>query len=104
MQFCYQLSLIVVPGKITLTPRYGSEIGGTPIIVTADKLEAFEEDNVTCVFDGIKTDGFVTKDGLVFCVSPELRRTGRVPFELHIEGDKNSFTGFAKFISGSVLN
>ena len=69
-----------------------------------DKLKAFEEDNVTCVFDGIKTDGFVTKDGLVFCVSPELRRTGRVPFELHIEGDKNSFTGFAKFISGSVLN
>ena len=56
------------------------------------------------MFDGIKTDGFVTKDGLVFCVSPELRRTGRVPFELHIEGDKNSFTGFAKFISGSVLN
>ena len=55
------------------------------------------------MFDGIKTDGFVTKDGLVFCVSPEMRRTGRVPFELHIEGDKNSFTGFAKFISGSVL-
>ena len=54
------------------------------------------------MFDGIKTDGFVTKGGLVFCVSPELKRTGRVPFELHIEGDKDSFTGFAKFISGSV--
>ncbi|CAI8023305.1 Sushi domain-containing protein 2, partial [Geodia barretti] len=86
-------------GKITLTPRYGSEIGGTPIIVTGDKITASAEDNVTCVFDGIETDGFVTKDGQVLCVSPEMRRTGRVPFKLHIEGEKNMFNGISIFRS-----
>ena len=93
-------TLYISIGKLVLTPRYGSELGGTPIIVTGDKLTAYEEDNVTCVFDRIRTDGFVTKDGRVFCVSPELKRTGRVPFELYIEGERNSFTGMAKFISG----
>ena len=91
-------------GKLVLTPRYGSELGGTPIIVTGDKLTAYEEDNVTCVFDGIETDGFVTKDGQVFCVSPEMSRTGRLPFRLHIEGDKTSFTGVTIFISGGLLS
>ena len=87
-------------GKLTLKPRYGSEIGGTPIIVTGDKLIANEEDNVTCSFDGVETDGFVTKDGQVLCVSPEMGKTGRLPFKLHIQGEKISFTGIAIFISG----
>ena len=86
-------------GQITLTPRYGSELGGTPVIVTGEKLIANEEDSVICVFDGRETDGFVTKDGQVLCVSPEMSRTGRVPFRLHISGDGTFFTAVATFRS-----
>ena len=36
----------------------------------------------------------------MLCVSPELTRTGRVPFDLHISGQNSSFTGIAIYISG----
>ena len=91
-------------GRIVLRPRYGSELGGTPIIVTGDKLSTGEDDNVTCVFDGVESDGFVTKDGQVLCVSPELSRTGRVPFRLQINQVDTSFIAVAIFISCEILN
>ena len=55
------------------------------------------------MFDGITTDGFVAKDGQVLCVSPEMRRTGRVPFKLHIKGEGTAFTGISIFISGELM-
>ena len=91
-------------GRIVLRPRYGSELGGIPIIVTGDKLSTGEDDNVTCVFDGVESDGFVTKDGQVLCVSPELSRTGRVPFRLQINQVDTSFIAVAIFISCEILN
>ena len=87
----------MLEGQITLTPRYGSELGGTPVIVTGDTLTTNEEDSVICVFDGRETDGFVTKDGQVLCVSPEMSRTGRVPFRLRING--TFFTAVSTFRS-----
>ena len=89
-------------GRIALRPRYGSELGGTPIIATGDKLSAGEDDNVTCVFDGVESDGFVTKDGQVLCVSPEMSRTGRVPFRLQINQVDTSFTAVSVFISCEI--
>ena len=89
-----------VTGELTLSPRYGSELGGTPIIVSGLKLTVDEGDNVTCIFDSIETQGLATKTGQVLCVSPELTRTGRLTFELRVKGEQSSFTGFAKFRSG----
>ena len=88
-----------ISGKLFLNPRYGSELGGTPIIVSGSKLTVSENDNVTCVFDARETEGFVIDVREVFCVSPELSRTGRVPFKIYIEGEENSFTGIAIYIS-----
>ena len=70
--------------------------------MTGDKLSAGEDDNVTCVFDGVESDGFVTKDGQVLCVSPELSRTGRVPFRLQINHVDTSFTAVSVFISCEI--
>ena len=67
--------------------------------MTGDKLTAEEDDNVTCIFDGVNTKGLVTKDGAVLCVSPEMSRTGRVPFKISIEGKDTLFTGISVFIS-----
>ena len=89
-----------ITGELTLSPRYGSELGGTPVVVSGVKITVGENDNVTCIFDSIETQGLATKTGQVLCVSPELTRTGRLTFELRVKGEQSSFTGFAKFRSG----
>ena len=85
-------------GQIFLKPRYGSELGGTPVVVSGTNLTVAEEDSVTCVFGVEETEGFVINEREVLCVSPEMPRTGRLPFELRIDG-QFSFTGSGVFIS-----
>ena len=89
-------------GKIFLKPRYGSELGGTPIIVSGTNLTVAEEDNITCIFDDKETEGFVINEDEVLCISPEMKITGRIPFELHItrhNSDASAFTGIGIYIS-----
>ena len=93
-------SIFMFSGKLTLKPRHGTELGGTPIIVSVTQLTAAEDDNVSCIFDRKETVGSVINENEVLCVSPELTRTGRVPFELRITGQNSSFTGISIFISG----
>ena len=100
VDICKQLIMIFfISEKIYLEPRYGSELGGTPIIVSGTNLTVSEEDDITCVFDGRETEGHAINDEEVFCVSPELTRTGRVPFKLRIQGGNSSFTGIAIYVS-----
>ena len=88
-----------VVGQIFLKPRYGSELGGTPIVVSGTNLTVAEDDNVTCIFNGKELEGFVINEKEVLCISPEMTVTGRVPFELHIAGEHSLFTGISIFIS-----
>ena len=68
--------------------------------MSGGQLNANEGDTVTCIFGGKETEGFVVNMEQVLCVSPEMTRTGRLTFELRIEGDNTHFTGFAIFIFG----
>ena len=86
-------------GQIRLKPRYGSELGGTPVVVSGTNLTVAEDDNVTCIFNDKETEGFVINEEEVLCISPEMTITGRVPFEVHIAGQNLSFTGISIYIS-----
>ena len=90
---------LYILGQIFLKPRYGSELGGTPVVVSGTNLTVAEEDSVTCIFGVEETEGFVISEKEMLCISPEMPRTGRLPFELHIDGQESSFTGSGVFIS-----
>ena len=89
---------IFYEGHIFLKPRYGGELGGTPVVVSGTNLTVAEEDSVNCVFGGIETEGFVINEREVLCVSPEMSRTGGLPFELCIDGQVSSITWSSVFI------
>ena len=91
-------------GQIFLKPRYGSELGGTPVVVTGTNLIVADKDSVTCVFSHTETEGFVINEREVLCISPEMTKTGRMPFELRIDGEQSSITGSGVFIFCKSLN
>ena len=70
--------------------------------MSGTNLAVAEEDNVTCIFDDKETEGFVINGEEVLCISPEMKITGRIPFELHITRDNSedsAFTGIGIYIS-----
>ena len=67
-----------VPSSVlTLSPRFGNMLGGTAVLVSGPCFD--EADNITCVFDGIPTDGMFFSERQSLCASPILSRTGRDP-------------------------
>ena len=63
------------------------------------------QDNVTCIFDGKETDGFIINEEEVLCISPEINTIGRVPFELHVTRHNSEafpFTGIGIYTSGEL--
>ena len=66
--------------------------------MSGTNLTVAEEDSVTCVFGVEETEGFVINEREVLCISPVMSKTGRLPFELQIDGQQSSFTGSGVFI------
>lgn len=89
-------------GMITLDPPYGSMLGGAGVIVSGDGLSVVEEDEITCIFDGIRVIGIYVNDVQVLCIAPMLERTGRLEFQLSVTG-RNSFSGDSFFTSCKFL-
>ena len=61
-----------------------------------------EEDNVTCTFNGVESEGIVVDEDSVLCISPQLPVTGRVPFKVSIissDPEKVAFTGESSYTS-----
>ena len=67
---------------ITLAPRLGNVLGGTPVLVSGPCLE--ETDNIVCTFDGVVVDGVYINETMALCVSPCLSTIGRVVFEVNV--------------------
>ena len=91
-------------GTLKLTPDYGNQLGGAPIIVSGPNVTFKEEDDITCVFGGREAKGVYVNEEQALCVSPELSETGIVLFQLLIarEGFK-PFCGEANFKSRKSL-
>ena len=74
----------VCSGIVQVQASYGSMLNGTAVIVQfqAQLPEIFEE--IFCTFDGIKVRGALVTSMMALCVSPQLSRTGQVPFVFKI--------------------
>ena len=78
--------IYIILGMISLSPSYGSMLGGTGVTVTGDDLVVNQNDVIKCSFDGVVVRGVYLGSQRVFCVSPLLERTGTVEFRLNISG------------------
>jgi len=85
-------------GIITLSPDYGSVLGGSSILVSGPYFTVQEEDTIECMFDDSTVDGIFVSNQQVLCVSPSLSKTGRVPFQLLVTGG-TEFVGQSMFVS-----
>lgn len=83
---------------IILDPTYVSMLGGSGVVVTGDYLALSEQDQIRCNFDSIEVDGVYVSQDKALCISPMLKRTGRLQFRLQVTG-RNSFSGKATFTS-----
>ena len=70
---------------IILQPRLGNILGGTLIQLIGIGIKFNEKTTYICVFDDTEVEGmYVTQSGLeqILCMSPMLRRIGRIKFAL----------------------
>lgn len=74
---------------ITLSPSYGSMLGGTGVVVSGDDLIVSQGAAILCVFDGIEVTGVLMDTQQVLCISPILERTGKLEFMLKISGSNS---------------
>ena len=90
-------------GMISLTPPYGSMLGGTGVVVTGDDLVVNQRDAIVCLFDGIEVRGIYINSQKVLCVSPLLERTGKLQFMLNISGSNRGESVFTSCKSASQV-
>ena len=67
---------------LTLVPRLGTVLGGTPIRLLGPCFE--EADNIACQFNDIAVEGKYINEDLALCVSPEIHMVGQVTLHLTI--------------------
>ena len=83
---------------VVIQPRLGSMLGGTLLEVTGNNINFDETATYTCQFDDLEVEGMYlarSGTGKILCVSPQLRRTGRINFAVSYS---NSTTGTQKSI------
>lgn len=83
---------------IKIEPAYGNMLGGTGVVVSATQLAIGEDDEIQCVFDGIKVRGVYVNERQALCISPLLSRTGRLSFQIIVTGS-TIFSGESTFTS-----
>ena len=76
---------IALDQSIVLEPSSGSMLGGTLIQIIGNNISFDEELTYTCLFDETEEEGvYFMQSGVeqILCVSPLLRRIGRINFTL----------------------
>ena len=68
--------------SIQLYPSYGSVLGGTPVQVFGP---CFDDTSVTCYFDDIEVEGIFVTEDYIMCISPPLKKLGRVTFRIALD-------------------
>ena len=97
MIILFLLHIVVV---LTLLPRLGTVLGGTPIRLLGPCFE--EDDNITCQFNDITVEGKYINEDLSLCVSPEIQIVGQVMLHLTVvrSNGTTSYSGEATFHFG----
>ena len=78
-------------------------LGGTGVMVSGTKLFVSVDDDIRCTFDGITVKGVYFDQRNILCISPLLSRTGRVPFQVSVNGDTSNFSGQSTFTSRKLM-
>ena len=76
---------LVLERFVVLQPRHGSMLGGTLIQLIGHNIKFDERAVYTCLFDDIEVEGVYLQQSStqqILCVSPQLKRTGRVKFAI----------------------
>ena len=74
-----QLSSI---GSYSISPNYGNQLGGTPIIITGPCFD--ESSSITCHFGEIETPCVRVSKREALCISPKLDVKGRIPIKVMV--------------------
>lgn len=90
-------------GTIRLDPPYGNILGGTGVMISGIQLFTSEDDDIRCIFDRIDVKGVYIGEQKALCISPPLLQTGRLPFQILINGS-TSFSGESIFTSREYIN
>ena len=87
---------------LTLVPRLGNMLGGTPVQVAGPCLR--QTDEIICAFDGIEVPGVYMSERIALCICPQLTSVGRVPFQMTVFADGAiTFRGEVIFFSSKWL-
>ena len=95
-----RLSLFITGVAITMSPRYGNELGGDVISIQGPCFR--EGDVIACRFADVEVPGVVVNPLLAQCVAPQLGRTGRVKFELFLDGESKGVAEYTSCKCGGV--
>ena len=72
--------LFVLGDSITLSPSYGNQLGGTPIIIQGPCFNT--EDSIKCSFNATEVSAVVMSNERAMCISPMLHSAGVIKFKL----------------------
>ena len=96
---------LIFAGNVELTPHFGNQLGGAPIIVSGNNVTFREYDDMTCIFGDKRVDGVYINEEQVLCVSPGLPQTGIILFQLVVlRNETFFFRGEANYNSCKSLN
>ena len=69
-------------GSYSISPNYGNQLGGTPIIITGPCFN--ESSSITCRFGEIETPCVRISNREALCISPKLDVKGHIPIKVII--------------------
>ena len=75
-----RVHIVCYTATLTLAPRLGNMLGGTPVRVAGLCLQATDE--ITCTFDGVEVEGVYMSEMIAMCISPQLTSIGRISFQM----------------------
>ena len=85
MFFCSIIYVIFLPDvTLIISPRYGIHLGGQSVIVQGPCFEP--SSRLKCIFGTTEVTGVYVNNSKALCISPMLRRAGRVEFTIIVDG------------------
>ncbi len=75
--------------NINIAPRAVQHQGGAAVLVSGPCFQ--EDDQISCVFDGVAVEGIYVTEDTSLCISPPLPSFGRLPFQLNVTAANGTF-------------
>ena len=90
---CLIYVVAVCSGNIVISPNYGNQLGGTPVIIEGPCFN--ENDIIQCVFGSSDpVPGAQVNEVKALCISPSTLKTGNVEFILKVNGTQIGSAAF----------